>query len=179
MELETQVVVIGGGVTGTGVLRDLAMRGINALLFERDNLASGTTGNFHGLLHSGGRYAVKDPDAAVECIQENRILRRIAPDAIEDTGGFFVVIDDTDEAFLPRFVEGCAKTGIPAEVLSDEQALRLEPKLSPDLRYAVQVPDGSVDGYTLCVGNVASAKEYGSRGHDDIPDNLPAGQTML
>ena len=165
MELETQVVVIGGGVTGTGVLRDLAMRGIKALLFERDNLASGTTGNFHGLLHSGGRYAVKDPDAAVECIQENRILRRIAPDAIEDTGGFFVVLDDTDEAYLPKFLEGCVKAGIPTEALSGEQALRLEPKLSPRVRQAVTVPDGSVDGYTLCAGNIASAKEYGCRAY--------------
>ena len=165
MELETQVVVIGGGATGTGVLRDLAMRGIKALLFERDNLASGTTGNFHGLLHSGGRYAVKDPDAAVECIQENQILRRIAPAAIEDTGGFFVVLDDTDEAYLPKFLEGCAKTGIPTEVLSGAEALRLEPKLSPRVRQAVTVPDGSVDGWTLCAGNVASAKEYGGRAY--------------
>jgi glycerol-3-phosphate dehydrogenase len=165
MELETQVVVIGGGATGTGVLRDLAMRGITTLLFERDNLASGTSGNFHGLLHSGGRYAVKDPDAAVECIQENQVLRRIAPDAIEDTGGFFVVLDDTDEAYLPKFLEGCAKTGIPTEVLPGEEALRLEPKLSPHVRYAVTVPDGSVDGWTLCAGNVASAKEHGSRAY--------------
>jgi glycerol-3-phosphate dehydrogenase len=165
MDLETQVVVIGGGVTGTGVLRDLAMRGIKALLFERDNLASGTTGNFHGLLHSGGRYAVKDPDAAVECFQENQILRRIAPGAIEDTGGFFVVLDDVDEAFLPRFLEGCAKTGIPTEVLSGAEARRLEPRLSLSVREAVSVPDGSVDGWTLCAGNVASAKEYGGRAY--------------
>jgi glycerol-3-phosphate dehydrogenase len=145
------------------------MRGIKALLFERDNLASGTTGNFHGLLHSGGRYAVKDPDAAVECIQENLVLRRIAPDAIEDTGGFFVVLDDTDEAYLPKFLEGCAKAGIPTEVLSGAEALRLEPKLSPRVRQAVTVPDGSVDGYTLCAGNVASAKEYGCRAYIMTP----------
>jgi len=165
MNLDTQVVVIGGGVTGTGVLRDLAMRGIKAMLFERGNLASGTTGNFHGLLHSGGRYAVKDPDAAVECNHENRILRRIAPEAIEDTGGFFVALDDTDEAYLPKFLAGCAKAGIPTEVLSGEEARRLEPKLSPRVRQAVTVPDGSVDGYQLCAGNVVAAKLYNCRTH--------------
>lgn len=161
--LETQVAVIGGGVTGTGVLRDLAMRGVKTLLFDRDNLASGTTGNFHGLLHSGGRYAVKDPDAAVECIQENQILRRIAPEAIEDTGGFFVALDDTDEAYVPRFVEGCARAGIPTETLTGQEARRLEPSLSEQVRQAITVPDGSVDGWGLCAGNVASAKAYGSR----------------
>jgi len=163
MKLETQVVVIGGGATGTAVLRDLAMRGLNAMLFERGNLSDGTTGNFHGLLHSGGRYAVKDQPAAVECIEENRILRRIAPQAIEDTGGFFVALNDDDEAFLPRFLEGCAEVGIPTEVLSGAEALREEPKLSPQTRHAVTVPDGSIDGWDLCTGSVAAAKEYGAR----------------
>jgi glycerol-3-phosphate dehydrogenase len=135
------------------------------VLFERDNLASGTTGNFHGLLHSGGRYAVTDLEAAVECIHENQILRRIAPQAIEDTGGLFVVIDDADEAWLPRFLEGCAKAGIPTQVVSGEEARRLEPALSPAVRRAVIVPDGSVDGYTLCQGNLASAKPRGGRAY--------------
>lgn len=165
MNLETQVVVIGGGVTGTGVLRDLALRGVRAVLFERDNLASGTTGNFHGLLHSGGRYAVTDPEAAVECIHENQILRRIAPQAIEDTGGLFVTLDNVDEAWMPGFLAGCAKAGIPTEVISGEEARRLEPELSPLIRHAVIVPDGSVDGYTLCQGNLASAKPRGARAH--------------
>ncbi len=161
--LETQVVVIGGGATGTAVLRDLAMRGIQAILLERGNLASGTSGNFHGLLHSGARYAVKDPSAAEECIVENRILRQIAPQAIEDTGGFFIALTDTDEAFLPRLVEGCRHVGIPTEVLSGSEARREEPALSPQVRQAVVVPDGSVDGWTLCIGSVKAAKEYGAQ----------------
>jgi glycerol-3-phosphate dehydrogenase len=162
-ELETQVVVIGGGATGTAVLRDVTMRGFQAMLFERGNLSEGTTGNFHGLLHSGGRYAVKDQPAAVECIEENRILRRIAPQAVEDTGGFFVVLDDVDEEFLPSFLEGCATVGIPTEVLSGAEALREEPKLSPQIRQAVVVPDGSIDGWDLCLGSVTAAKELGAR----------------
>ncbi len=161
--LETQVVVIGGGATGTAVLRDLAMRGIQAILLERGNLASGTSGNFHGLLHSGARYAVKDPPAAEECIVENRILRQIAPQAIEDTGGFFVALTDADEAFLPRLVEGCQRVGIPVEIVSGSEALREEPALSPQVRQAVVVPDGSVDGWTLCIGSVKAAKEYGAQ----------------
>lgn len=162
-KLETQVVVIGGGITGCTVLRDLAMRGIDAMLFERGNLSEGTTGNFHGLLHSGGRYAVKDQPAAVECIEENRILRRIAPQAIEDTGGFFITLSDEDEEFLPRFLDGCEACGIPTEVLSAEEALKEEPALSPDVRTAVAVPDGSIDSWDFCIGSVNAAKELGAR----------------
>lgn len=163
IRLETQVVVIGGGATGTAVLRDAAIRGLQAILLERGNLAEGTSGNFHGLLHSGARYAVKDPPAAEECIVENRILRRVAPQAIEDTGGFFVTLTDEDEDFLPRFLEGCNRVGIPTEVISGAQALQEEPMLSPQVRHAVAVPDGSVDGWTLCIGSVKAAKEYGAK----------------
>jgi glycerol-3-phosphate dehydrogenase len=162
-ELETQVVVIGGGATATSVLRDLAMRGFDAILFERGNLAEGTTGNFHGLLHSGGRYAVKDKPAAVECIEENRILRRIMPRAIDDTGGFFVTLNDEDDEFLPRLLEGCEECGIPTELISGEKARELEPVLSPKVRQAVIVPDASIDAWDFCVGCVASAKEYGAK----------------
>jgi glycerol-3-phosphate dehydrogenase len=161
--LETQVVVIGGGATGTAVLRDLAMRGLSAMLFERGNLSEGTSGNFHGLLHSGGRYAVKDQPAARECIKENRILRRIAPQAIEDTGGFFVTLIDEDEEFLHRFLKGCEEVDIPTEVLSNAEAIREEPRLNPQVRHAVTVPDGSVDSWDLCLGSVNAAKQLGAR----------------
>ena len=63
------VVVIGGGATGAGTLRDLAMRGVKALLLEQRDLVHGTSSRFHGLLHSGARYAVKDAEAATaKCI---------------------------------------------------------------------------------------------------------------
>lgn len=40
--LETEVVIIGGGATGTGIMRDCALRGIKCILIEKDDLASGT-----------------------------------------------------------------------------------------------------------------------------------------
>ena len=111
--VQTEVLVIGGGATGAGIIRDLAMRGFDAILVEKRDLTHGTTGRYHGLLHSGGRYAVKDPKAAVECIEENRILRRIMPHCLEDTGGFFVVTPWDDPDFGDTFMEGCRKAGIP------------------------------------------------------------------
>ena len=82
MDLQTEVLIICGGATGTGIARDLALRGIPSLLVEKGDFTSGASGRNQGLLHSGGRYAVNDPDAARECITENRILRRIAPHCI-------------------------------------------------------------------------------------------------
>jgi glycerol-3-phosphate dehydrogenase len=116
--METDVVVVGGGVTGAAVLRDLALRGVDAVLVERFDLGTGTSGRWHGLLHSGARYAVRDQESARECIEENTTLRRIAPHTIEDIGGLFVLLPGDDEAYAGQFAEGCRASGIPTEELS-------------------------------------------------------------
>lgn len=161
--LETEVLVIGGGATGTGVLRDLSMRGFDALLVERRDLSHGTSGRYHGLLHSGARYVVKDPVAAVECMQENRILREIMPHCIEDTSGFFVSTPWDDPAYIPDFVAGCRAAGIPCEEVSVAEALTEEPYLNPRIERCFRVPDAAADSFLAAEGNVASAREHGAQ----------------
>src|SRR5919109_4712390 len=124
--LETDVLVIGGGATGAGVAWDSALRGFDTILVDRADLAEGTSGRFHGLLHSGGRYVVKDRVAAIECVHENAILRRVIPDCIEDTGGLFVVTPDDDPAYGDRFLEGCRAAQLPTEEIDVAEALKLE-----------------------------------------------------
>jgi glycerol-3-phosphate dehydrogenase len=160
--LETEVLVIGGGSTGVGVARDAAMRGFKTVLVERRDLADGTTGRYHGLLHSGGRYAVKDPEAARECIVENLILRRIASDCIEDTGGLFVATPWDDPAFGDEFLEGCGTSGIPVEEIAPSEALRREPRLHPEISRAFVVPDGALDPWKLVWTCARSAQEHGA-----------------
>src|SRR4030065_804681 len=94
MKIQTGVLIIGGGATGVGISRDLTLRGIPSVLIEKGDFLSGASGRNHGLFHSGGRYAVSDPDAARQCIAENRILRRIAPHCIEATDGLFVSLPE-------------------------------------------------------------------------------------
>ncbi|MCI0521738.1 MAG: anaerobic glycerol-3-phosphate dehydrogenase subunit A [Chloroflexi bacterium] len=161
--LQTEILVIGGGATGTGVLRDLAMRGFRALLVEKADLAYGTTGRFHGLLHSGARYAVKDSQAAHECILENHILRRIMPHCIEDTGGFFVLTPQDDPAYADRFLQGCQAAGIPFEEISIAQMLRAEPRLNPQITRCFRVPDGSADSFLAAELNAESARQHGAQ----------------
>jgi glycerol-3-phosphate dehydrogenase len=161
--LETDVLVIGGGATGTGVLRDLAMRDLKCILVERRDLAYGTTGRFHGLLHSGARYVVKDPQSALECIQENRILRHIMPHCIEDTGGFFVLTPEDDPAYAPQFIEGCHLAGIPVEDVPISEMLKQEPLLDPHIQQCFRVPDASADSFLAAQMNVESALQYGAQ----------------
>src|SRR5918994_1449332 len=103
-----------GLATGSGVAWDAALRGYDVVLVERGDLAEGTSGRFHGLLHSGGRYVVKDALAAEECVAENAILREVIPDCIEDTGGLFVTTPDDDPAYGDEFMAGCRAVALPA-----------------------------------------------------------------
>src|SRR6056297_701672 len=139
------IAVIGGGSTGIGIARDLAMRGLDVTLVEQGNLTHGTTGRMHGLLHSGGRYAVSDQASATECIEENEILREIAGHCVEETGGLFVQRPEDSDDYFRQKLEGCRECGIPARVLSGSEAREVEPYLADDIKRAIEVPDGAVD----------------------------------
>ncbi|MEG6584911.1 anaerobic glycerol-3-phosphate dehydrogenase subunit GlpA [Dendrosporobacter sp. 1207_IL3150] len=157
------VVVIGGGATGVGILRDLCMRGVDTVLVEQRDLAHGTSSRYHGLLHSGGRYAVKDAEAGKECIEENIILRKIGRHCVEATEGFFVRTPEDSEDFEVKWVESCRKVGIPVTPLSVQEALRLEPNLNTNIKSVYRIPDAAIDGFRMVWQNVASARKYGGR----------------
>jgi glycerol-3-phosphate dehydrogenase len=159
---ETQAIVIGGGATGTGVLRDLSMRGIKALLIEKDDIASGTTGRNHGLLHSGARYAVYDIDSARECIAENRILKKIARHCIEDTGGLFITLYYDDPKYHNMLLDSCKLAGINAKEISPKEALSIEHNLSPYTMKAIKVPDAVIDPFRLSASNMLDSMERGA-----------------
>ena len=161
-QLSAEVVVVGGGATGVGVARDLAMRGYSAILVERADLGQGTTGRFHGLLHSGGRYVVSDPESARECAAENTIVTRINAGAVEQTGGYFVTAPGDDPDFADRFLAGAAAAGVPAREIGVAEALRAEPRLNPRIVRAIEVHDGTVDGWQLVWGTARSAVAYGA-----------------
>lgn len=160
---ETEVVVIGGGATGTGILRDLALRGIPAILVEQASLAYGTSSRFHGLLHSGARYAVKDNDAARECIEENRILCKIADNCIEPTGGLFVQVEGDDPNYVDNWITSCKRAGIDTKEKDVRELLNENPALSQKVVRAFQVADCTVDGFRVIWGNVNSARHYGAK----------------
>jgi glycerol-3-phosphate dehydrogenase len=177
----TDVLVIGGGATGAGCLRDLAMRGIRAILVEKGDLTHGTTGRYHGLLHSGGRYVVKDPQSAEECARENLVLRRIMPQCIEDTGGFFVATPWDDPAYGDRFLEGCRRAGVVCQEISVAEALRREPALNPRISRVFEVNDAAADSFLATDLNVDSARQYGGQAfpYHAVTDLIRVGDRVV
>jgi glycerol-3-phosphate dehydrogenase len=161
--VETDVVVIGGGATGTGVAWDLTLRGVRVTLVEMGDVATGTSGRYHGLLHTGARYVASDLKSGRECFQEHNIIRRVAPHALDDTGGLFVLSPSDDEGFVEEWTSGCKAANIPIQEISTSEALRRESLLHPEIRRAFEVPDAACDSFALCGALQRSAESEGAK----------------
>ena len=174
------VLIIGGGGTGGALAHDLTLRGLRVTLVERGEVTSGTTGRHHGLLHSGARYVTTDRAAAIECSAENKILRRICPGSFEENDGLFVAITDEDAAYEEQFLEACWECAVPARRVERETALRMEPGLSPDVRFAVQVPDATMDAMRMPLRFFATARGNGAdiRAFTEVVAVNVAGRTV-
>jgi glycerol-3-phosphate dehydrogenase len=169
MTIEPDVLVVGGGATGAGVARDLALRGIDVVLVDRGGLSSGTSGRSHGLLHSGARYAEADPVGAEDCIDENRVLRAIAGECIRETGGLFVQLPADDPDYFEEKRQGCEEVGIPVETVPPAEAREQVPGLSADVERAMEVPDAVIYPSRLVAANAADARDHGAAIHPHAP----------
>jgi glycerol-3-phosphate dehydrogenase len=169
MAAETTVLVIGGGATGVGIARDLALRGVDVTLSEQGGLSSGTTGRSHGLLHSGARYAESDRVGAEECIEENEIIRSIAGECIRDEGGLFLQLSEDDPAYFEEKRAACEEIGIEVEEIDPETVREMVPDVTDDLERAMRVPDASIYPSRLVAANAADAEDHGATIHPHGP----------
>lgn len=159
---EAPVAVIGGGITGMGVARDLAMRDIPVTVLERGRPGAGATGSSHGLLHSGARYADVDPGAARDCARERDVVARIAGACVRDTGGLVVSLDCDDAEYFEEKLDACRARGIDADVLPAETAREREPSLSEATERVIAVRDGVVSPSRLLAATAESATRHGA-----------------
>jgi glycerol-3-phosphate dehydrogenase len=161
--LKTQVLIIGGGVTGTGLARDLALRGLQCMVVEKGHVNAGASGANHGLLHSGARYVSNDPVTAQECRSESVLFKRLAPGCYEDTGGLFIALAGDNDIYIADFPHLCEQNGIAVQAIDCREARALEPELSENIIAAYRVEDATVDPFLLSFDNMADAATHGAR----------------
>ena len=167
------VIVIGGGMAGAGVARDLALRGVGVALVEKADFAWGTTSRSSKLIHGGLRYLeLFDFGLVRESLRERETLRKLAPHVVRPLP-FLVPIYRTSSRRLIEIRIGLKlydwlTPGRDREryrVLSPIDALSLEPGLrARDLRGAgYYFDDLLVFPERLCLENVLSACRHGAR----------------
>ena len=102
------------------------------------------------------------PDTATECMEESRILKQVAPQCIEDTGGFFVAVKGDDESYIADFPALCAAAGIAVSPVDIRDALETEPALSGNIIAAYETTDAVVDPFRLSLENISHAVQLGA-----------------
>lgn len=164
-----ELVVVGGGITGAGVLRDAAMRGVAALLVERGDFASGTSSATSKMIHGGLRYLARG-DLAVtrESSVERDLLAAANPNLVRPL-----------PFLLPSFEGGTPLWRLRAalaiyhalggrsghrrhEAVSAEEAVRICPALEgAPLRGALLYWDAEVDDARIVLETIKSARRNG------------------
>jgi glycerol-3-phosphate dehydrogenase len=174
-DADVDVIVIGGGVNGTGVARDAAIRGLRVALFERNDLGFGASGNSSGMIHGGPRYLSHNPDVTYTSCLDSGHIQRIAPHLLFRIP-FLVPIYERQslsariqlagyDAFFDlydRYQD--LKRGKKHVRFDADELRRLEPGLV-ETSGGVSFDEWGIDGVRLCVGNVVDAVERGAEAH--------------
>ena len=165
------LLVIGGGITGCGIARDAALRGLNVALVEKDDFASGTSSRSSRLIHGGVRYLEHGHLRLVfESSAERRRLLRIAPHLVHPLSFTWPVYAG---ARIPRWKLGAGLMLYDAlslfrnvgrhRRLSREAVLAQEPSLKSDgLVGGASYFDAATDDARLTLANAMGASEAGA-----------------
>src|SRR6185437_7324231 len=170
LEDDFDVLVIGGGITGCGVARDAAMRGLKVALIERDDFASGTSGRSSRLVHGGIRYLEHGQFHLVwESIRERETLLRIAPHLVKPLAFTWPIYRGARVGRL-KLAAGLFLYQLMAlgrsrrpSFLSPRKTLERESSLRPDgLTGSAVYYDASTDDSRLTVATAMSAAGSGA-----------------
>ncbi len=165
------VAVIGGGINGTGVARDLALRGLKVVLFEKNDLAFGASGNSSGMIHGGVRYLSSNPGVTKDSCRDSGYIQQIAPHLLFRIPFLFpikagargrIAIELIDAFFRAYDQFQPLKRGEPHTRLSPSDIAVLEPGIVGSLVGGITFDEWGVDGARLCVLNAVDAKERGT-----------------
>jgi glycerol-3-phosphate dehydrogenase len=165
------VLVAGGGITGAGVARDAALRGLRTALVERDDFASGTSSRSSRLVHGGVRYLEHGHLHLVfESSRERRILLQVARHLVQPLAFTWPIYRGSRISRF-RLYAGLAlydalslfRNVAPHDRLSATEVLRAEPAVRSDnLLGGARYFDASTDDARLTLANVVGATEAGA-----------------
>lgn len=163
------LVVVGGGITGAGVLRDAASRGLRALLVDKRDFASGTSSRSSKLIHGGLRYlAMGDVGLVRTTALERKEIFRLAPHLAERRWMVVPVRSWTGLLKIRAGVGTYEKLGAVEEEdrhrsWDREEMAREEPLLDRErFKYAVAYREYLTDDARLVLANLRDAAGHGA-----------------
>ncbi len=171
-EAPLDVLVIGGGIVGSGIARDAAMRGLRVGLVEQHDFAFGTSSRSSRLLHGGLRYLAQGRIGLVhEASVEKKIIHHIAPHLADPLPFIFPTYRSNRDWVLWQLKIGvkiydllCGGRNLGRSTwLSRAEVLRGVPGLSQTgLKGAVRYFDGFTNDARLTIDTLRSATKSGA-----------------
>lgn len=168
------VAIIGGGINGTGLARDLALRGLSVVLFERNDFAFGASGNSSGMIHGGVRYLSRNPSVTRDSCQDSGYIQAIAPHLLfripfimpiraGTKGRIMMELTDAYFGLYDRYQP--LKRGKPHTRLTPRELASLEPGLVGATEGGITFDEWGVDGARLAILNAIDARTHGATLH--------------
>jgi glycine/D-amino acid oxidase-like deaminating enzyme len=163
---KADAVVIGGGIIGASILYHLSKRKIRAVLLEKGEIASGSSGACDGLIFLQSKKPGPHLSLALESAKRFASLKQELPFDVEhrNNGGMIVIENDRELRALEPLVAGQRSTGLNTSLLDGGRAREKEPALSEEIVGATFCPlDAQVNPLLLVHAFVRSAKEVGGQ----------------
>jgi glycerol-3-phosphate dehydrogenase len=159
------VAIVGAGVTGAMIARELGMYDLSVCVIEAEaDVASGASRANSGIVHAGFDAEPGSLKARMNR-RGNEMMTTVVRELgvpYENCGSLVVAFDDADEKQLDILIERGAANGVPVEKISGEQARRMEPALSGYVTSALWAPTaGIVDPFSLTIGAMENAMTNG------------------
>jgi len=163
--------VIGGGIVGSGIARDAAVRGLRTALVDRDDFASGTSSRSSRLLHGGLRYLEQGRVGLVrEASLEKKVVRHIAPHLAQPLGFVFPAYKRAGRPLwqlrigVKLYDLLCSGRNFqPSRGFSKRQTLAMLPSLSSDgLLGSVRYSDALTNDARLVIDTIRAAAQGGA-----------------
>jgi len=161
------VIIIGGGCTGAGMVRDCALRGLKTLMIERGDICSETTGTCAGMISGGVKYLM-EPKIVSQCAKESLILWRIADNIMFRTPILWAIMNRKMKKLATAMVMAYSsylklREGGQIFKVTRQEALKLEPRLAPKVQEAVFMEELFVDPWRLTLHSVIDAERHGAK----------------
>lgn len=165
MEKEADVVVVGGGISGSATAYNLAKRGVKVVLLEKGEVASEGSGRTAAAVRQHGRQPPEIP-LMMECIKIWEYLSEELKTDIEFVQGGNMYTAETQEQLteLEDLTRDANEQGLNCRIISAEEARRVVPPLGSPLVGAMYSPrDAHSDPVKTTVAFANAAKEYGAK----------------
>ena len=167
MNKKADVVIVGGGVNGCGLAYNLAKKGIDVVVFEKNYLSSGATGS----CGAGIRQQWSTHENAELAMRSVKIFEKLSKELGEDIelrqGGYLIVVHDKEELLQSeKNVEMQKSLGIPVRIISTKEITEIVPILDIKGMNAIAATFCHTDGHanpfktTFAYANVA--RKYGA-----------------